>query len=285
MTHRFDLTDTNVKFSNFTQYNLAELTADWCESLHGGFSFEDSLRHFLVHVGAEAGMIVRVAHDDEQQKRFLEIDLKENDPYSPKLKRSYAQFVLGEYLTKAQSSQLWLSSQIDNSLNVHYDPSLSEWQSARSLNELVVVVLSSDAHKSEFLELHFRDIASLPLQETLEALLPAMCRAWANRTGGLFTAALHDRCHSANGKTSIQQPILSCNNPAELSRSEFRVCMLLSTGVSIAAVAAELSVSIATVRSHLRAIYSKTNTSGHAELVYLLLSSQAQNETVTSMSA
>lgn len=284
MPRRLNLTKTYSETTNFLQYNIADLIADWCESLHGGFSFSDSLRHFLITVGAEAGMIVRIAHENSNQKKFLEIDLREDDPYLPKLKRSYASCVLREYLTKAQSSRLWLSSQADDTLHLYDDPSLAEWQSARSMRELIVIVLSTDAHKSEFLELHFRELATPPLYKSLEALLPTMCRAWSNRTGGLFSVALQEKCNHFSAK-ELDQPILSCNNPAQLSRSEFRVCMLLSTGLSIASVASELSVCIATVRSHLRAIYSKTNTSGHAELVFRLLSSRDQITSVTALSA
>lgn len=279
-----DLNITNKESTNYPQYNVADLTADWCEPLHGGVSFSDSLRHFLISVGAEAGMIARVMHNNNHVKKFLEIDLRDADPYIPKLKRSYANCVLKEYLTKAQSSRLWLSSQSDETLNHYDDPSLIEWQSTRSMHELVVIVLSTGAHKSEFLELHFREAITPALYGALEFLLPTMCRAWSNRTEGIFSAALHDR-NRHFGSKNITQPILSYSNPAQLSRAEFRVCMLLSTGVSITAVASELSVCVATVRSHLRSIYSKTNTSGHPELVYRLLSTQDQAAPITARSA
>jgi len=279
-----DLNIANTESTNHPQYNVADLTADWCEPLHGRATFSDSLKHFLTTIGAEAGMIVRVIHKNDRVKKFLEVDLREAAPYIPKLKRSYAHCVLRKYLTKAQSSRLWLSSQIDETLSRDNDPSLTEWQSARSMRELVVIVLSTDAHKSEFLELHFREPITPALYGSLEFLLPTMCRTWSNRTEGIFSAALHNRCHHFGSK-ELTQPILSCSNPAQLSRSEFRVCMLLSTGVSITAVASELSICVATVRSHLRSIYSKTNTSSHAELVYRLLLKQDQIASITTLSA
>ncbi len=64
------------------------------------------------------------------------------------------------------------------------------------------------------------------------------------------------------------------SNPANLSRAEFRVCLLLSHGLSVKGVTDELRLSEATVRSHLRSVYSKTETTGHAELLYRILSSE-----------
>jgi len=46
----------------------------------------------------------------------------------------------------------------------------------------------------------------------------------------------------------------------------------LSRGLSVKAVTEELSLSEATVRTHLRSIYSKTETTGMPELLYMLLS-------------
>lgn len=269
---------------NSSNRNIANLMADWCESLHGVHSFNEGLKYLLIDVGAEAGMVVRINHSNNSTNKFIEVDTREAEPYIPKLKRSYVKCVLGEYLTKLQDSRLWLSSQMEDRRESYNDPSLAEWQLSRSFNEFAVIVLSTNKHKSEFLEMHFREPISGRHLQLMEALLPTMCRSWKNRTGGLFTAALHAKCHSfKDNETNL--PILGCTNPSRLSRSEFRVCMLLSCGLSVEAIISELSVSVATVRSHLRNIYSKTDTTSQAELVYRLLSNPAQNSAVTALSA
>jgi len=270
--------------ANSSNRNIANLMAVWCESLHGVYSFDEGLRRLLVDIGAEAGMVVRVNHSNNSTNKFIEVDTRDSDPYIPSLKRSYVKCVLGEYLTKLQESRLWLSSQVEDREGVYNDPSLAEWQTSRSFNELVVIVLSTDKHKSEFLEMHFREPVSAVHIQLMECLLPTMCRSWVNRTEGLFTVALHEKCHPFAYKDIIQ-PILGCANPAQLSRAEFRVCMLLSSGLSIEAIISELSVSVATVRSHLRNIYSKTDTSSHAELVYRLLSNPVQHPAASALSA
>ncbi len=269
---------------NSSNRNIANLMADWCESLHGVYTFEEGLRRLLVDIGAEAGMVVRINHSNNYTNKFIEVDTRDAESYVPKLKRSYVKCVLGEYLTKLQGTQLWLSSQMEERQVSYNDPSLAEWQVSRSFSEFAIIVLSAEKHKAEFLEMHFREPVSATHLQLMESLLPTMCRSWSNRTGGLFTAALHDRCQSFAG-TEINLPILGCINPAKLSRSEFRVCMLLSCGLSVEAIISELSVSVATVRSHLRNIYSKTDTTSHAELVYRLLSNPAQDPAATALSA
>lgn len=72
-------------------------------------------------------------------------------------------------------------------------------------------------------------------------------------------------------RTPERMPLLSITNPARLSRAEFRVCLLLSRGLSAQGIAGELNVSGTTVRTHLRNIYSKTETTGMPDLVYNLI--------------
>ncbi|TNC63599.1 helix-turn-helix transcriptional regulator [Rubellimicrobium roseum] len=74
-------------------------------------------------------------------------------------------------------------------------------------------------------------------------------------------------------------PLLSVSNPARLSRAEFRVCVLLSKGLNTSSVCSELSISISTLRTHLRNIFAKTKVTSMAELLCLLplaLMSKAQ---------
>ena len=269
---------------NSSNNNITRLMIDWCESLHGVCSIDEGLKRLIIDIGAEAGMIVRVYHNNNSTNKFIEVDTRDTDPYIPSLKRSYAKCVLGEYLTKLQESRLWLSTQVEDRQDVFKDPSLTEWQEKRSFSELVVFVLSNGKGKSEFLELHFREPVPEVYIQLLECLLPTLCRSWENRTGGLFSTALHEKYHPFARKED-NKPILGHTNPSQLSRAEFRVCMLLSGGLSIEAIVNELSITVATVRSHLRNIYSKTDTSSHAELVYRLLSNPVQDQATLALSA
>ena len=67
------------------------------------------------------------------------------------------------------------------------------------------------------------------------------------------------------------QSILSHENPARLSRAEFRLCLMFSRGYSNEAAQDELAISESTLRTHLRHIYQKTGVGSHSELLYRLL--------------
>ena len=68
--------------------------------------------------------------------------------------------------------------------------------------------------------------------------------------------------------------LLGDANPARLSRAEFRVCLMLSRGLSLKVVREQLGIGESTLRTHLRSIYAKTNTENQAELLYRLLSTR-----------
>ncbi len=79
------------------------------------------------------------------------------------------------------------------------------------------------------------------------------------------------RPESARRESAKAPAILGDTNPARFSRAEFRLCHLLSTGLGMKAVQAELGISDSTFRTHLRNIHDKTGTRGEAALLQLLL--------------
>ena len=58
--------------------------------------------------------------------------------------------------------------------------------------------------------------------------------------------------------------------PNALSHSQLRVCQLLGAGQKAVGIAELMGISITTVRSHLRNIYIKTNTTGQFEVIALI---------------
>lgn len=183
------------------------------------------------------------------------------------LDRSFARSVLGEYLDKPKPGSIWLRSMIEDKL----DPSLGLFHRSRNLSELVVIPLEIGDKKNDFIEVHFPFKLQLHNHAVLSMLADTLARTWHNRSPGTFTEkVLKRRTHDAGA--AIAAPILSAENPARLSRAEYRVCLLLSHGSSIENARRELGVTMPTIRSHLRNIYAKTNTNGQSELLYHLLS-------------
>ena len=154
---------------------------------------------------------------------------------------------------------------------------LSAWLAAGHAQEIAVIPMSVTRQSVDYIEFHFVEALPRAAQHEIEALVPTIERSWRGRKPGLVTQVIaDDRVPVARreaDRASWDVPILGMSNPAGLSRAEFRVCLMLSRGLSVKAVSEELGLSENTVRSHLRAIYAKTETCSLPELIYRILSS------------
>jgi DNA-binding NarL/FixJ family response regulator len=185
-----------------------------------------------------------------------------------------ARDVLGYFYDKARASTLWfLGDHVDDS-QWEATHTLNNWRQSRDMSEIVVILLASNAQQSDY----------------FETLLPTIVRSWAGRQTGLVSnTRMNDRVARARATVQAERfkwdtPILGMVNPAGLSRAEFRVCLLLSRGLSVKGVTDELGLTEATVRTHLRSIYAKTETSSLAELLYRILSSGTEEAEVPAVS-
>ena len=70
--------------------------------------------------------------------------------------------------------------------------------------------------------------------------------------------------------------ILSMDNPAGLSRMEYRVCVLLSDGVALERIHQELAISRSTLRTHLRNVCAKTEFKKLDELLAVLAPTESR---------
>jgi DNA-binding CsgD family transcriptional regulator len=247
---------------------MIEAIADWCDALHGGQPLDSAFGRLVLGLGAEAGVLVRTHSSDLRPSRIAVWDGA--GAASPPA--SFADGCFGHDLVRAKAVTIWLASAHEGEAAAEADPALAAWQSRRGLREFAVLVLSA-GNVRDHIELHFRAPLPTAAQATLATVLPTIARTWASRQVGLVTRAVigHRLRQSDRCAGPARTPLLSIENPARLSRAEFRVCLLLSRGLSMHGVAEALSLSEATIRSHLRSIYAKTETSGLAELVFHLL--------------
>ncbi len=247
---------------------LIEAISDWLDALHGQVPLQDAFARLVRGFGADAGMLVRTYLHEFRPIRVVVHDAREHVAGSP-IRSSFADSCFGPSLAKPKSATVWLASLHGDS---GADPALADLQAIRRNREFAVLVLSGGPMTRDHIELHFRNLLPPAFQAIVSAVLPTMARAWAARRVGLITnMTSHQRRIGHCPTLCDSQPVLSTANPHRLSRAEFRVCLLLSRGLSAVGVAEELSLSEATVRSHLRSIYAKTGTASLAELVFLLL--------------
>ena len=256
----------------------------WCEALSGAVSLQTALSALVAGLGAEAGVIVRTQMNDPRPVRIAQADLARGTRIRP-LNRCFADAYFGPLIYRARAATIWQAhAHADDATG---DPSLAEWQALRRMKEFVVLVLSSGPQTRDHIELHFREPLSHAIESTISCMLPDMVRVWASRRVGLITRTIinHRSTASEDFYASVRVKILATDNPTRLSRAEFRVCLLLGRGLMAQAVAKELSLSEATVRTHLRNIYSKTECCSLAELVFKLMDGRSIPDTPVSKSA
>lgn len=262
--------------------NVIEAIADWCDALHGDLALEDAFTALATGLGAEAGLLVRTHMNDFRPIRIAVWDRLGTRSSSP-LKTSFADGRFGPHMARPRPATIWLASQHDGDGDA--DPALETWQARRGMSEFAVLVLASGPTTRDHIELHFKNQISVAMQSALSVVVPTMARTWASRQVGLVTRTVvnHRITQDPGPMRPARKALLGPANPARLSRAEFRVCLLLSRGLSVLGVASELAVSEATVRSHLRSIYAKTETSGLAELVFNLLRAKPEAEILSDL--
>jgi DNA-binding CsgD family transcriptional regulator len=243
--------------------------AAWYEVIQGGAALKRALESLCDAFGAEAAAVSRFDRT-RSTTRIIPHDAELRNVLAPKLSRSFAHSVLGDYAGKVRPATIWSSTMVTDP-----DPALTHFQERRALRELIVIPLGTIDTGEDYLELHYRESVDQKLQVRLQYLAETLCHAWRNRDPGLFVERMLASQRNAGGRTDYQD-ILAFGNPAKLSRAEYRVCLLLSRGLSNESVCEELSITASTLRSHLRAIYDKTGVESKAELIYHLLSSKTR---------
>lgn len=252
--------------------------ASWCGGLHGSMSLGDALRSLAQGFDADAAAISRFHHPEELPQTVAIFDQSAGDVEGASIRRPLCSDVMGYLFKKARTSTVWFMTDHLDDPNWVTTHTLEHWLATREIREIVVVAIAASLQHQDYIEFHFGRVLAHSERLEIEKLVPTLVRSWAGRKPGLVTQArMDERLARARAAAEIhrlrpQDPILGVSNPARLSRAEFRVCLLLSRGLSVKGVTEELGLSEATVRSHLRSIYSKVEVRGLPELLYRVLS-------------
>lgn len=243
--------------------------AQWCECLHGADPLLKALEVLGKSIEAEAVLLSRHSRTLGAKARVLAWDRQPKTVLGGRLERSYAASVLGAYFDKARPGSLWFKTMVEDNLG----SDLIAFHSNRHLRELVVVPLEAKERSVDFLEIHLAEKPRNYQQAVLNMLAPMLARTWHNRASGLFTESLL-RMTVRPHQVVDGVPILSADNPAGLSRAEYRVCLLLSRGKTMDELKSELGIGKSTLRTHLSHLYAKTGSSNAGELIYRLVAAE-----------
>lgn len=253
------------------EVGLIGAVAQWCECLHGRDPLLRSLEVLGMGLDAEIVAVARYPLDGRSAVRSVIWDRKGPDQAAGK--KCFARALIGTYFEAARPGSLWFRSTVDTGSTNE----IAEFHASRQLRELAVIPLQASNKLIDTFEIHFMDRLRSQQQVVLTSLAPVLARTWSNRAEGLFTEALL-RVSPVTERIENGR-ILSAENPARLSRAEYRVSLLLSRGLSIQEIKAELCIRESTMRSHLSNLYSKTNSSNLSELVFRLTASDSAGRT------
>lgn len=238
----------------------------WCSGTKGDWPLDRALQRLSEGLGADAIAISRIRKGNAGQPRLIVYDSRFPAEAPRRLRRSFAEFLLGDYLSTARPGTAWFQSVVGDAP----DPELETFQRSRGLREFAVIPLSVSEKATDLLELHFSNSPSAEQHAYSNMLAGTLAEAWNVRSKGVFTQ--HCLAPTAPRKGGLDAASVLCaENPAGLSRSEYRVCLLLSSGIAPSDLCGELTISRSTLRSHLRNIYAKTGTVNMQDLLYLLL--------------
>lgn len=227
-------------------------------SISDRLKVEKALFTLRALVKAEACMLIRVSEDRSRQRKIAETGPDEAPvPDAAKL----AALLAGDACAVG-------------TVHIIYDQAnLAVNHSERSLSgAFAVLILRNTKNEADLVWLRFSGAPEIRTQTLLQDLTTALAEIWVQRKPGSISTMIIDnsRTHRARQHKERVGTILGMENVFDLSRAEFRVCNLIRKGLKPMQIAAELGVSIATVRSHLRGIYAKTELSGQMEVLHRL---------------
>lgn len=255
--------------NNSIQLGMVEAIVSWCNCLQGQIRVGEALRLMAASIDAETAVLSRVSRQYNGKTRIITQD-RNSDRDEIVVERSFARAVLQEYMGKAQLGTIWMSRLAHDEM----DHDLRHFQMRSKLGETVVIPIGSAAKSVDFIEFHFRTAPNRSQHAALNVLASNLTKTWANRTPGLFSSSMPHARSKLAMQPEESAPILSDKNPARLSRMEYRVCVLLHRGQSPSELREELGISEATLRTHLRNVYSKTGAESLSRLMYQLVSSE-----------
>lgn len=242
----------------------ASVVAKWARAVSVGKDLNVVLNEFHNLVQADAVQVVRQMRNIDRN-RVVARQEKSAGKLFARPPRSFAPALLGDFLHSTSSGSLFLLTEVRPGLETQ--DSLDRF----GLREVAVLSLCSEREFSDFLELHFERPLLRHNRQLLEMLGSVLSQSWRDRTSGVVEALIsRNPFPTAQEHRTNDGNILGGHNPAGLTRSEFRVCMLVQEGRLPDELAEILNVSKSTFRTHLRSIYFKTGVSGHVELVHLL---------------
>lgn len=223
--------------------------------------------------GADVLCLSRRESNKPGMRTVLTVD-RNTDHRRPRLDTPFARHVLGRDLDTLKAGVAVLHSEMD----VTADATLDRWITKRGVKDIAILCLGSKNGQRDMLEVHFTH--DLPRGWIKEAgkISRSLAEVFAGRRAGLVEHHLLSKSdnRSQAGCSDEQALILSPENHIGLTRSEWRLCVLIANGLSREGAAREMEVTENTIRTHLRNVYAKTGCKNFHDLARRLVRLEEQ---------
>lgn len=242
--------------------------AQWGEALQGQASLPEALTTLRDALGAAFVLVARVSGPGQRGLDIVAAD--RDDPTGRRaMPADLCEALLRAQIGRGRAGSVWRYTEVVDRLLVTPGSRLTQWFRTNRIAEVCSVLLSSDRDGTHVINLFFSQLPAAEEIALVEALAPALAASWDRRNPAALPVAR--RAGLAVIPGTEEEPLLGVANPAGLTRAEFRICTLLSEGVAARDLTDALGISESTLRSHLRNIYAKTDTTGQAGLIHRLM--------------
>ena len=171
-------------------------------------------------------------------------------------------------LSELLPGSIWRFSELKHDVGFDRSQVAEQMRREPAVITVVTVILEAGEDRIDGFDMLFEIAPKVHPELPVNIITQALADAWGVRSPGLVSALIGAQSRSrARRIDGPRTGILGEQNPCRLSRAEQRLCHLLLAGEKAKSIAEILGISMATVRSHLSNIYSKTQTSGQVELI------------------
>lgn len=268
------------------QFRMARCFAmltDFASALHGRIALSDVTQGLIRQVDGANLVFYRLSKQGGTPGVITDAVRRADAQRPERPTGTLARQLLDRHGNAMVAGSIWRLSGLKDDTGFATSPAGREWLPRTDLVEVSLIVLEQTRDHLDVIEIQFEQPPNRHRDIPTTMITGSMAEAWAARESGLIS-----RLIAANGRTRGSAlaagrsagGILGSGNPCGLSRGEQRVCHLLASGLKAAEISTTLGVSIATVRTHLRNIYSKTGTSGQVEVMVRLQQDRAEGATL-----
>jgi DNA-binding CsgD family transcriptional regulator len=255
---------------------LANCVMHWTEALHGSGCLGAALEAFSGLAQARVVHVYRLCLDSGRRQTIATRDDDQARSGRP-LVRELGPSLLPDDPLQMRPGTLWTLGELDPARRDGLEPRARLWMADRGFRDAGLIPLGRTDRALDLLEFH--SVTDIDSRQRLgcEALASLTAEAWDRRPRGAISTRLRAaKPLGERARRGRTHDPLSPENPWGLTPAELRLCALIRAGVDPSDLQARTGNSVATVRSHLRSIYAKSQVTGQIGLIRLLLADAPQ---------